>query len=84
VEALADCLESMRRGEADMDTCLDRYPEHRGQLQALLEVASLIRPLPEDVVPSPNFRDQARQRIVRQGRENSGVDLTLDPNAGPA
>ena len=66
VEALADCLETMRRGP-DLESCLERYPEYRTQLQALLAVASLIRPLPEDVVPSPDFTEATRSRILEAG-----------------
>ena len=63
VEALANCLEAMRRG-SDLEASLEQYPEYRVQLQALLEVAALIRPLPEDVVPSPVFRETTRTRIL--------------------
>lgn len=63
VEALADCLETLRL-EGDLQTCLERYPEYQVELQALLEVASLIRPLPDDVLPSPEFREATRSRIL--------------------
>ena len=66
MEALADCLETMRRG-ADLEAVLERYPEYRLQLKALLEVAALIRPLPEDVVPSPLFREVTKSRILEAG-----------------
>lgn len=82
MEALADCLETMRRGEADMEACLNRYPVHGTQLRALLEVASLIRPLPEDVTPSQTFRERARQRLLRPIGEKSGADLSLGPDLG--
>jgi hypothetical protein len=82
VEALADCLETMRKGEADMEICLNRYPAYRTQLRALLEVTSLIRPLPEDVTPSPKFRERARQRILWQEGEGPGANLSLDADPG--
>jgi hypothetical protein len=82
VEALADCLETMRKGEADMEICLNRYPAYRTRLRALLEVTSLIRPLPKDVAPSPDFRERARQRILWQEGEDSGAGLSLDADPG--
>jgi hypothetical protein len=63
VEALADSLEAMRQGR-DIEACLERYPEYRSELKALLQVASLIRPLPENVAPSPDFREATRSRIT--------------------
>ncbi len=63
VEALADCLETVRLG-ADLEACLQRYPEYRAELKAHLEVVSMIRPLREDVAPSPDFREAARWRLL--------------------
>lgn len=56
VQALADCLETLRQG-SNLEAALERYPEYRAHLKALLEVASLIHPLAEDVVPSPALRE---------------------------
>ena len=84
VEALADCLETMRKGEADMEACLNQHPVYRTQLRALLEVASVIRPLPKHVAPSQKFRERARQRILWLEREDSGTDPSLHPNPGPS
>lgn len=72
VEALADCLESMRQG-SDLDVALERYPEYRAQLRALLEVASLIRPLGEDVVPSHALREAIRACLLE-------LDERVDPS----
>ncbi len=66
LQALADCLESTRRG-AGPDVALQRYPEYRAQLKALLEVASLIHPLAEDVAPSRAWRESARTRLLELG-----------------
>jgi hypothetical protein len=63
VQALADCLESLRQG-ADLDRALESYPEHRSQLKALLEVASLIHPLAEDVAPSPALLEDIRALLL--------------------
>lgn len=61
VRALAECLEALRHGEADVQACLERYPEHRAELEALLEVARLIPSLPISVTPSPPFRERTRR-----------------------
>lgn len=66
VEALADCLETMRRG-SDLDMALEKYPEYRAQLRALLKVASLIRPLAAEVTPSPSRREAIRARLLELG-----------------
>jgi hypothetical protein len=66
VEALADCLETMRQG-SDLDVALKKYPEYRAQLRALLEVASLIRPLAAEVTPSPSLREAIRTRLLELG-----------------
>ena len=78
VEALADCLETMRRG-AGLEAALEQYPEHRLQLKALLEVATLIRPLPEDVVPSHAFRAVVKSHILAAG----GVPPWYRPGEDP-
>jgi hypothetical protein len=63
VQALADCLETLRQG-SDLNAALERCPEYRAQLKALLEVASLIRPLAEDVAPSPAMRESIWARLL--------------------
>jgi hypothetical protein len=63
VQALTDCLETLRQG-SDLNGALERYPEYRTQLKALLEVVSLIRPLPEDVAPSPTMRESIWARLL--------------------
>jgi hypothetical protein len=72
VEALADCLETMRQGW-DLDVALEKYPEYRAQLRALLEVASLIHPLAADVTPSPSLRRSIRARLLE-------MELRIDPS----
>ena len=67
VEALADCLEEIRRG-GDLEACLQRYPQYRAELKAVLELAMLIKPLPQDVVPSRAFREATKARIAGDRR----------------
>ncbi len=66
VTALAACLEELRQGEADLQACLERYPAHRAELEALLAVARLIPSLPISVAPSAAFRQRTR-RWLRGG-----------------
>ena len=61
VRALAECLEALRHGEADVQVCLERYPAHRTELEALLEVARLIPSLPISITPTPPFRERTRR-----------------------
>ena len=68
VQALADCLETLRQG-SDLDGALERCPEYRAQLKALLEVVSLIRPLAENVAPSPALREAIRVRLTELQEE---------------
>ena len=66
VQALADCLEAMRRG-SDLDEALEKYPGYRARLTPLLEVVCLIHPLADDVTPSSASREgiMARLRELR-------------------
>jgi hypothetical protein len=82
VQALADCLEAMRRG-ADLDLALESYPEHRSQLKVLLEVASLIHPLADDVAPSPATREDIRARLLELPETSSSSPLGpgMEPSA---
>ena len=66
VMALAECLEALRQGEAEVQVCLERHPAYRAELEALLEIARLIPSLPISVAPSPPFRARTR-RWLREG-----------------
>lgn len=79
VEALADCLEAMRRGE-DMEACLAVYPHYREELKALLEIAAMIRPLPPETVPSPAFRRDTRSRLLE--RSSAATEYPAPPAEG--
>jgi hypothetical protein len=63
VQALADCLETVRQGSR-LDVAMERYPKYRAQLNALLEVASLIRPLTEDVAPPFALQESIRAHLL--------------------
>ena len=74
IEALTECLEALRSGDADLQACLDRYPAYRGELESLLEVAQLISQLSLHVQPSASFRERTRRRI--QDLPNGGSSPT--------
>ena len=75
IEALADCLEAMRGG-VEMEACLAMFPEYRAELRPLLHIASLLRPLPPEIAPSPVFRERTRIQILE--REDGGTSLAPD------
>ena len=68
IAALAECLEALRQGEADLQACLKRHASYRTELEALLEVVRLIPRLAEEIRPSPAFRERTRRRLL--GRPN--------------
>ena len=68
VDALAECLEALRQGEAELQACLKLHAPYRTELEALLEVARLIPRLAEEILPSPAFRERTRRRLL--GRPN--------------
>jgi hypothetical protein len=77
VEALADCLDAMRRGE-ELAACLVMYPQYASELAPLLEIASLIRPLAAEVVPSPAFREQTRDQLRQRPDDREEISLAPD------
>ena len=81
VEALADCLEAMRHGE-DMETCLIMYPQYRAELAALLQIASLLRPLPPEIAPSFAFKERTKVQILEGRREQESSSLAPDQRSG--
>ncbi len=62
---LANCLDSIARGEKTLAECLAEHPEHRDELQALLGTASLLQSAPQ-VAPRLAFRHAARARLLNQ------------------
>ncbi len=64
IDALAECLEALRQGEADLQACLERHAPYRTELEALLDVARLIPHLAEKIRPSPAFRERTRRRLL--------------------
>jgi hypothetical protein len=62
---LAECIETVESGQATVESCLVRYPEHRSELQQLLPLVTALHDVPR-VAPPPEFRDGARQRLLAQ------------------
>jgi hypothetical protein len=60
---LDECLQQLNSGQADMETCLARYPEQAAALRPLLQTAALLRaaPVPR---PSPAARAAGRQQLL--------------------
>lgn len=63
-DALDACLTDLTAGQATIEECLTRYPEHAGELRPLLETAAEIRRLPQ---PTPRAASVAagRRRMLR-------------------
>jgi hypothetical protein len=60
---LDECLQQLNSGQADIETCLARYPEQAAALRPLLQTASLLRaaPVPR---PSPAAKAAGRQQLL--------------------
>lgn len=70
LETILDtCLYQIEEGEASIEECLSRYPEHAAQLQPLLQAATKLRHA-RDVVPDPGYRTRARARLNSHMQQN--------------
>jgi len=63
LETILDtCLTQIEEGEASIDQCLARYPEHAAQLQPLLRAATKLSRA-RNVIPDPSYRMRARSQL---------------------
>ena len=62
-DILAECIDDVRAGEANIEDCLARYPSLSERLEPLLELALGIRETP-DVRPSSAFTIKARVQLM--------------------
>jgi hypothetical protein len=63
LETILDtCLYQIEAGEASIEECLARYPEHAAQLQPLLQAATKLSRA-RDVAPDPSYRMRARSQL---------------------
>jgi hypothetical protein len=60
---LANCLDALERREFTLDEYVARHPDQYTVLTELVPVAQRLRAAP-DVRPSPDFRADARQRLI--------------------
>ena len=63
-EILANCIDEIQAGKFTLEECLTRYPEVADELRALLKIAINIQP--KKAVPTTNFRQQARLRLLEE------------------
>ena len=66
---LDTCLYQIEEGEASIEECLARYPEHAVQLQPLLRAATKLARA-RDVVPDPSYRMRARSQLNTYMQQN--------------
>ena len=63
-EILAQCLDDIKSGRADIEECLNQYPAYRQELEPLLSLAVHIQP--PEVEPSDEFRENTRMELVKK------------------
>lgn len=66
--ALADCVDALSKGEC-LEACLDRYPEHRGRLQPLLEVAQALQDHQPEPTLSRHFLAELKMKLTTEANE---------------
>lgn len=59
---LDTCLTQIEEGEASIEECLARHPEHAAQLQPLLRAATKLS-RGRDVIPDPSYKMRARSQL---------------------
>ena len=64
---LDECITRIGKGET-IEQCLADYPDERGQLKPLLDVAFSVSAVPR-VTPSDEFKADARTRLTRRLRQ---------------
>jgi hypothetical protein len=63
LETILDtCLYQIEEGEASLDDCLARYPDHAAQLKPLLHAATKLA-RGREVMPDPSYRMRARSQL---------------------
>ncbi|MFN8456104.1 MAG: hypothetical protein U0401_15790 [Anaerolineae bacterium] len=65
--ALEDCLNRLADGEATLEECLARYPQHAVQLHRLLATASRLE-AGRAIHPAPAFRTRTRAQLMTHMR----------------
>jgi hypothetical protein len=77
--ALDECLQALRDGTVDVESCLRRFPEHAAELRPLLLLsASLIETFGAEE-PSPEFSATARERFLVASGQRLADAFDVDP-----
>lgn len=61
-DILNECLENIITGKETVEQCLQRFPDHKAELEPLLRTAVMVNRV-ADVKPSPEFRARARYQL---------------------
>ncbi|MGD8812891.1 MAG: DUF5667 domain-containing protein [Anaerolineales bacterium] len=61
---LDDCLERIRTGQATIDDCLTKYPEHAEWLGSMVALAVEMRASLEPSYPQPGFVETSQKRLL--------------------
>jgi hypothetical protein len=64
-DALAHCLELIGSGKADVEGCMEMYPQWKEELGPLLTLALCIRSLPEESSPPSDYVQRTKMELVR-------------------
>jgi hypothetical protein len=79
-KALDECLAMMSEGES-IDACLAKHEDVKKQLEPLLNTALSISSLPR-AVPSDNFKETARERLIARLRGEAKQAKTVELKQG--
>lgn len=66
-QILEECFARLASGEASLEECLSRYPEHAAELRPLLTAATLLE-RGQEVRPTPVFKSRTRAELMAHMR----------------
>lgn len=72
---LAYCLEALERKEMSLEQCLDKFPQHREELNTLLGKFSVLRSLPLEKART-EFRKKGHQALLNAIKDRWPVTLS--------
>jgi hypothetical protein len=75
-EALDNSLASLETGQATIEECLSRYPEHAAELRPLLEITSQVSQIPTPVMDGVAFfagKQKMLKALAEKTRRPTGV-----------
>jgi len=71
---LSDCLDAIDAGQASIEDCLTRYPQHAARLEELLRLSSEVRMMPLPT-PTPEMLKAGERRLVQAARSKAADGL---------